>query len=387
VAAIRLAIPEEPVAEVVAGLLAILVIVLVLPMVSKRVEENLEPFFLAMGITGFALILWAGIVPDVKTAWKIVETAARTPVSIAGLPIGITQVVLIAGLFFYFYRERIKQWLEALMGRVGLPSFIFILVLVLGLSSSVISVIVAAVILSEVLAFLPIPRQLKARLAVIACYALGLGAALTPIGEPLSTIAVSKLSGPPYYAGFTFLLDLLGIYIVPGVIATAALSAWVAARWRSSLTPRELGHDRVEVVGAVEVEEETLRTVVWRAIKVYMFVAALELLGTSFLPLVEWYFTKIPPYVLYWVNMVSAVLDNATLTAAEIGPQLTLSQIKSALMALLVSGGMLIPGNIPNIVTAGRLRITSKEWARIGVPLGIVMLSAYFIILLPEMLG
>ncbi len=385
-AAVKLAVPEEPVAEVVAGLLAILVLVLVLPMVSRRVEENLEPFFLAMGACGFALILLTGIVPDEETALAILETAARTPVSIAGLPIGITQVVLVAGLTFYLYRERLRRGLEAALRRLGLPRFIFLLTLALGLSSSIISVIVAAVILSEVLAFMPAPRPLKVRLAVLACYALGLGAALTPVGEPLSTIAVSKLSGPPYYAGFTFLLELLGAYVVPGVVAVAALSAWVAARWQATHGAASAGGEAraVEAVEA-ELEEETLRTVVWRAAKVYMFVAALELLGTSFLPLVEWYFTKIPPYVLYWVNMVSAVLDNATLTAAEIGPQLTLAQIKSALMSLLVSGGMLIPGNIPNIITAGRLRITSKEWARVGVPLGLAMLAAYFVALAPEM--
>jgi predicted cation transporter len=82
--------------------------------------------------------------------------------------------------------------------------------------------------------------------------------------------------------------------------------------------------------------------------------------------------------------MVSAVLDNATLAAAEIAPQLNIMQIKSALIALLISGGMLIPGNIPNIVAAGRLRIGSKEWARIGVPVGLVLMSMYFLILMLE---
>jgi predicted cation transporter len=99
---------------------------------------------------------------------------------------------------------------------------------------------------------------------------------------------------------------------------------------------------------------------------------------------VIWYFTKIPPEILYWVNMVSAVLDNATLAAAEIAPQLSIMQIKSALIGLLISGGMLIPGNIPNIVAAGRLRITSREWARIGVPTGLVLMAAYFAVLLLE---
>jgi predicted cation transporter len=82
--------------------------------------------------------------------------------------------------------------------------------------------------------------------------------------------------------------------------------------------------------------------------------------------------------------MVSAVLDNATLAAAEIAPQLNIAQIKSALIALLISGGMLIPGNIPNIVAAGRLRIGSREWAKVGIPLGLVLMIIYYIILLIE---
>jgi predicted cation transporter len=96
----------------------------------------------------------------------------------------------------------------------------------------------------------------------------------------------------------------------------------------------------------------------------------------------------IPPEAIYWANMVSAVLDNATLAAAEIGPQLSLQQIMSALLGLLVAGGMLIPGNIPNIIAAGKLGITSKEWAQIGVPVGLVMMACFFIILfVPAYLG
>jgi predicted cation transporter len=43
---------------------------------------------------------------------------------------------------------------------------------------------------------------------------------------------------------------------------------------------------------------------------------------------------------------------------------------------------MLIPGNIPNIVAAGRLKISMKEWARLGVPIGIVIMTIFFVILL-----
>lgn len=37
-----------------------------------------------------------------------------------------------------------------------------------------------------------------------------------------------------------------------------------------------------------------------------------------------WYLSKIASWQLYWINMSSAVLDNATLTAIEIGPAMSL---------------------------------------------------------------
>jgi predicted cation transporter len=80
--------------------------------------------------------------------------------------------------------------------------------------------------------------------------------------------------------------------------------------------------------------------------------------------------------------MISAVLDNATLTAIEINAQMVLPKIIAVVMGLLISGGMLIPGNIPNIVAAGRLKISMKEWSRLGVPIGLVMLTVFFGILL-----
>jgi predicted cation transporter len=57
-------------------------------------------------------------------------------------------------------------------------------------------------------------------------------------------------------------------------------------------------------------------------------------------------------------------------------------------MGLLIAGGMLIPGNIPNIIAAGKMGITSKEWAKIGIPLGLVLMSVFFCILfIPAWLG
>ena len=81
---------------------------------------------------------------------------------------------------------------------------------------------------------------------------------------------------------------------------------------------------------------------------------------------------------LYWINITSAVLDNASIAAAEIGPHMSLKTIQYLLMGLLLSGVMLIPGNLPNMVTASKLGIKSGEWAKVGVPLGLFFMVLYF---------
>jgi predicted cation transporter len=47
-------------------------------------------------------------------------------------------------------------------------------------------------------------------------------------------------------------------------------------------------------------------------------------------------------------------------------------------MGWLISGRMLIPGDIPNIVAASRLGITSREWAGHGLRIGAVLLILCF---------
>ena len=353
----------EPIMGLTAALTAILIAVLVLPFVSRKVEENLEPFFLAMGIVGVIINYYYGML-DGESLVELAKRAVTTPLSVSGLPIGITQVVFIFGLIFLYYHKPIYRGLDSLIKRLGFTLFTFIFITVLGLISSIISVIVTAVILSEIVAALRMPREAKVKFTIYAAFAVGLGAALTPVGEPLSTIAVSKLNAP-----FDYLIRLLGLYVVPGVVGIAVVTSILMKKYEDKVT------------GVTAVYEETIREVLERTIRVFTFVAALELLGHSFTPMVVWYFSKLHPAGLYWLNTVSAVVDNATLTAAEIGPYLTEEQIRSALMSLLISGGMLIPGNIPNIVAAGRLKITMKEWARIGVPFGIILLIIYFVVI------
>ncbi len=363
----ELMIPENPILGLTLGLFAILIMVLFLPFVSKKIEENLEPFFFVMGLIGVALNYHYGVFTK-ETLVYLAKKAVTTPLMVSGVPIGITQVVFIFGLIFLYYHQPIYNFIKKIINKIGFHAFVFVFITILGMISSIISVIVTAVILSEIAAALKMEKSQKVELIVLASFAVGLGAALTPVGEPLATIAVSRLQ-----EGFDYLIKLLGAYVIPSIIFIAAFASW-----------------RLKKAG-VKVEEveptytETFRNIVNRTVRVFIFVAALELLGHSFTPLVEWYFRKLAAWQLYWLNTISAVVDNATLTAAEISPVLTQEQIRSALLSLLISGGMLIPGNIPNIVAAGRLKISSKEWARIGVPFGLALLMFFFIIV--EVLG
>ncbi|WP_292376967.1 DUF1646 family protein [Methanosarcina sp. UBA411] len=359
---------------ILAGFLVIFIAVLFGPFKIKVIEENLEVFLFVCGIAAMTI---AGMVelPGTETGWRmeIIEEALTSPLNalnIGGIPIGIFQIVLIVGLIIYKWHEPIQNAIRKVASALSLKVMAFLLIVVLGLSSSVMSAILAAIILVEVVNALPISRKSKIDLTVIACFSIGLGAALTPLGEPLSTIAISKLSGAPYHADFMFLFNMLGKYIIPGIFVYGLVGMFF------------LGKIDMKAQGTkAEEYNETLKDVIMRAVKVYLFIMALTFLGDGFKPIIVEYFIQIPSGVLYWVNMVSAILDNATLAAAEIGPAMSELQIKSILMGLLIAGGMLIPGNIPNIISAGKLGITSKEWARLGVPMGLITMAIYFVII------
>ena len=332
------------------GLLLIFVVVLVGPFLNKKVESNLEAFLFLMGVAS----------ATISNAW-------RSEVIHEGIvaPINITLAVLAAGVLFHFLRKYIDHAMRRVLITVPLGAIVCVGIVVLGLVSSIISAIIAALLLVEFISVLPLHRRAEVNLTIIACFAIGLGAALTPLGEPLSTIVVSKLNGEPYHATFYYLFNLLGGYVIPAVVVLGIVAIFLV---------REASEDTGASLAAEE-EQEKLSEVFVRAGKVYIFVMALIFLGAGFKPLIDTYLLKLPSQILFWVNMVSAILDNATLAAAEIGPSLSTPQIKSALLGLLISGGMLIPGNIPNIIAAHALHIKSTEWARLGVPLGLIIMA------------
>jgi len=334
---------------IVIGLCLIFLIVLIAPFLNKKIEANLEAFLFVMGIVSASL----------SNAWSS-EVIHEGFVA----PINITLAVLGAGVLFHFLRRYIDHAMRRVLITVPLKAIVCAGIIILGLLSSIISAIIAALLLVELITVLPLHRHAEINLTIIACFAIGLGAALTPLGEPLSTIVVSKLSGPPYHATFYYLFNLLASSVIPAVVVLGIVGIFLVVE-----EPEDTGESL-----AAEEQEEKLSEVFIRAAKVYIFVMALIFLGAGFKPLIDSYLLKLPSQILFWVNMVSAILDNATLAAAEIGPSLSTAQIKSALLGLLISGGMLIPGNIPNIIAAHALRIKSTEWAKLGVPLGVVIM-------------
>jgi len=341
-------------------LILMFLVILLLPLLVKKVERNLELFLLVMGLATLTLSHFLG--PELLWNVRLVESALREPVKLA-------LATLIFGLLFRSIREPLKKKIVLVEDKLGPRLFAFLFIIFLGLISSVITAIIAALILCEVVSAINLDKKYETRLVIFACFSIGMGAALTPIGEPLSTIAVAKLRGGALDGDFLMLLRVFGTYIFPGLLIISLTGGFL----RGAQVSRS--------ESLVEDSVESFSHIALRAFKVYLFVMALVLLGTGFKPLIDMHLSKMPAPILYWVNITSAILDNATLAAAELGPHMTVAQVKGIIMGIIISGGMLIPGNIPNIIAANKLKISSRDWALAGVPFGLLLMGFYFVIL------
>lgn len=339
---------------VITLLFGIIIMVLVLPFTIKKVEEQLEIFLFIMGVISVSISkMWS---------MHLILKAIKEPIAIS-----IT--VLVMGFMFKYTRKKIIKLSKFLMKKLKPEFIVFAVVFSLGLFSSVITAIVASLILSEMITIFKFKREYEIKLTVLGCFAIGAGAALTPIGEPLSAIVVSKLKGEPHYANFFYLIKNLAHWILPLLLVFSIIASKNASKNLSSGKSLE------------EEYAENNKTIVFRAIKVYIFVMALIFLGTGINPLTQKFMTDLRPELLYWINSISAILDNATLAAAEIIPSLSDRQITFIIMGLIISGGMLIPGNIPNIICASKLNIKSNEWAKYGLSYGAVIMLLMFVVL------
>ena len=181
-------VPEKPVGSTlirvdnpymaVAVLLSLLVVlVFILPLTLHKVEENLEIFLFGCGV----------LAASISRTWNgtLVLTALEDPIR-------ITLAVLAAGLLFRRFNTHLQKLTHKAVKTIGLQWTLFSVVLLLGLTSSLITAIIAALVLAEVTVLLPLPRKERTQFAVLACYAIGMGAVLTAIGEPLGTVVISK---------------------------------------------------------------------------------------------------------------------------------------------------------------------------------------------------
>lgn len=339
----------------VTSLLALIVLAaLFVPFLVKKAEEELEIFLLTCGLLATTI--------SSAWSWHLILEALKEPLI-------ITAAVLVLGLVFKKYASRTNQILHTVENKTGPRMLVFLLITVLGLLSSIITAIVAALVVAEVVKVLELDDKNKIKLTVYACFAIGFGAILTPVGEPLSTIVISKLKDAPHYAGFFFLFKLMAAWVLPALFLFGVLGAFIP---KAKLTRKE----------TQSASSETYQSVVVRAGKVYLFITALIFLGEGLKPLAAQTITKLSDGVLYWINTLSAVLDNATLASIEMMPSLSASSIIFLMMSLILAGGLLIPGNIPNIICASKLDIKSKDWARAALPIGGLLMVVYFIILI-----
>ncbi|MGC1399070.1 DUF1646 family protein, partial [Candidatus Binatus sp.] len=322
----------------------ILVLLLFGPLAVAKIEHNIELYCLALGV--LATLLGTGFTREL-----ILEALHE--------PVAISVAVIVAALLFGWTRPGLDRVFRRLRSRVSRPVLTAASVFVIASISSIITAIVGALVLIEVIGLLHFAGDKRVRVTVAGCFAIGMGAALTPLGEPLSTLAARALD-----LHFLGLFELLAPWVFPGVLASSIV-AGAFARGEYEEAPAGM-HVR-----------QSYTTIFVQAGKVFAFIAGLVMISHAYGPIANEYVSKMSNDLLFWANTVSAALDNATLVALEVH-SMTLPRAREAILSLLVSGGMLIPGNIPNIVSAGALRIGSAAWAKVGVPMGLVMLGIYF---------
>lgn len=328
---------------------------LVWPFVSRWVESHLEIFLLLVG----------AVAVTVSGGWNgnfIKETLLA--------PVNVSFIVIVVSVIFNNYSRYIFRVLFVFF-RTLEPQYSFaLLILILGMMSSLVSVTVAALILAEVLKVVNLERSTTVQITVFACYAIGLGAVLTPLAEPLGLIINHALSGPPHYADFFFLLRHFFSWIFPAILLLAAAGGFAAR------------HAGTTVQMHIQEDKEAHGSMLRRTWHIYMFVAALSLISTGLRPLAQSTIVHLSGKVLFFANIVSVIIDNATLAAIEIVPTISGENLTYMVIGLAAFGSMLVQGNLPNIVAAEKLGIRSREWAAIAVPTGLALMAGYFICLL-----
>ena len=144
-------------------LIIILALIFVLPFISKTVEHNLEFFLFGAGLLA---IIVAGALSK-GFIFVVLENKFMY---------FITAAVFIAGFVFKYTRDYLGILIKKIMmSRLPLELFVFLIILILGLISSIITGIVAALVLVEIINLIHFRRKDKINIVIIACFSIGLG--------------------------------------------------------------------------------------------------------------------------------------------------------------------------------------------------------------------
>lgn len=86
----------------------------------------------------------------------------------------ITIAVFAVSLLFRVLESRVKRFVDFLLARFPLKLVVFLLVVLLGLLSSMITAIIASLLLVEMVSILPLSRKNQVRVSIAACFSIGL---------------------------------------------------------------------------------------------------------------------------------------------------------------------------------------------------------------------
>ena len=326
----------------------VIVVVLLGPIFSETIEQNVEVFFLLVGL------LTAYVMGQFDTA--LIRGALTGPLS-------FTAAVLAFGAAFRLLADYVDRLFGSVIRLLAPRILYFCLAIVLGFLAALITPVVSALVFVEAISMLRCERWSEIVATVLACFAIGFGGGLTPLGMPCIAVVLRSL-----HADFWYFTHLLGPFVVVGIVLAAVPILFL---------PFSAG----KPLNASREKDSWMTVLLIRPGRVYVFIAGLVALSDGLRPVVNAYVHRLPAELLFWINSVSAVVDNSTMAVVEISPSLSVHQQRAAFLGLLISGGALVTGNIPNIVAASRLGITSREWASVGVRAAAVFLILCFAIL------
>ncbi len=238
------------------GLLVILVAVLIGPFIAKKIEQHFEAYLLVMSLCAVAL----------SRSWRldIVEETLREPLLVSAV-----LIVLLAGAILRYRRPHFEGLNRYLLDGTTLKVIFFEIVVVLGLFASVITPILPFFLLMEVVNHLPLKRKTRAKLTILACISICLGAAMALVEEPYSALAVMKMQGALPSANF-LPLELQNLYLILCILVLGFVSIFLAGETATTMEMRTLE------------EEVPLKNAVNWGVRACMFAAAILLVGVAF---------------------------------------------------------------------------------------------------------